>query len=310
MKTLRTPAQRFENLKDFPFAENFLDVRAGDGTALRMHYVDEGPRNADPVLMLHGEPSWSYLYRHMIPLCAAAGHRVIAPDLVGFGKSDKPVEISDYSYQSHMDWITQFIVALELKNITLVCQDWGSLLGLRLAAEQESRFARIVIGNGMLPTGEMALLSGGGKLAPFAFLTWRTFARYSPWFPIGKLVNAGSFRALDAQEVSAYDAPFPDASYLAGARAFPRLVPITPNDPATAANKAAWQVLARWNKPFLTCFSNGDPITRGFDEYLQSRIPGAQGMPHRRLRGGHFLQENSPKEFAGAVNELIALTPL
>ena len=305
MKILRTPDERFANLKDYAFAPNYVEV--GDG--LRMHYVDEGPRDADPVLMLHGEPSWSYLYRHMIPACVAAGHRVIAPDLIGFGKSDKPADVADYSYQSHMDWITEFIVKLDLRNITLVCQDWGSLLGLRLAAEQESRFARIVVGNGMLPTGETAQMKGAKAIAPFAFLAWRTFARFSPWFPIGRIVNAGAFNKLDAAEIAAYDAPFPDSSYMAGARAFPRLVPITPNDPAGPANKAAWKVLERWEKPFLTTFSNGDPITRGFDKYMQGRIPGAKGMPHRVLRGGHFLQENSPREFAGAVNELIAATP-
>lgn len=309
MKVLRTPDERFAGLKDYPFAPNYLNVAAHTGTALRMHYVDEGPRDGAPVLMLHGEPSWSYLYRHMIPVCVAAGHRVVAPDLVGFGKSDKLAQIGDYSYQSHMDWITEFITALDLRNITLVCQDWGSLLGLRLAAEQQQRFARIVVGNGMLPTGEMSLLASASGVAPFAFLAWRTFARFSPWFPIGKLVHAGSLRALDADEMAAYDAPYPDASYLAAARAFPRLVPITPNDPAGPANKAAWEVLSRWQKPFLTCFSNGDPITRGFDTYLQQRVPGAQGLPHRRIRGGHFLQENSPKEFAGAVNALIAATP-
>lgn len=304
MEILNTPEHRFHNLKDYPFAPHYVDVAYG----LRMHYVDEGPRDADPVLMLHGEPSWSYLYRKMIPLCVAAGHRVIAPDLIGFGKSDKPAEIVDYSYQSHMDWLVAFITQLDLANITLVCQDWGSLLGLRLAAEHEERFARIVIGNGMLPTGERSQL-GGGIFAPLAFLTWRTFALYSPWFPVGQIVNVGCGRVLDAEERYAYDAPFPDESFLAGARAFPKLVPITPHDPATPANKAAWGALGNWHKPFLTCFSTGDPITRGLDVLLQKHVPGAQGLPHRRLRGGHFLQENSPTEFAGAVNELIAATP-
>lgn len=305
MEILRTPEHRFHNLKDYPFAPHYVDVARG----LRLHYVDEGPRDADPVLMLHGEPSWSYLYRRMIPLCVAAGHRVIAPDLIGFGKSDKPAAIADYSYQSHMDWLTAFVTQLDLSNITLVCQDWGSLLGLRLAMEQEERFARIVIGNGMLPTGEPGQLAGASRVAPFAFLAWRTFALYSPWFPVGKIVNAGAQRALDAEERLAYDAPFPDQHFLAGARAFPKLVPITPRDPATPANKVAWEALGKWHKPFLTCFSNGDPITRGFDRYLQHHVPGALGLPHRRLRGGHFLQENSPAEFAGAVNELIAATP-
>lgn len=297
MEILRTPESRFHNLPDYDFAPNYAEVAPG----LRLHYVDEGPRNADPVLMLHGEPSWSYLYRHMIPVCAGAGHRVIAPDLVGFGKSDKPAAIGDYSYASHVAWMRKLIETLDLKNITLVCQDWGSLIGLRLAAENEARFARIVIGNGMLPTGHERI--------PAAFRIWKTFALYSPWFPVGRIVAAGTRRLLSLEEVAAYDAPFPGKKFMAGARAFPALVPVTPDNPASGANIAAWEVFSRWNKPFLTCFSNGDPITRGGDRYLQKRIPGCNGMPHVTLRGGHFLQEDSPVEFAGKINELIALTP-
>ncbi len=290
---VRTPEERFEKLPNYQFEPNYTDV-----TGLRMHYVDVGPKNADPVLMLHGEPSWSYLYRHMIPVCAAAGHRVIAPDLIGFGKSDKPVHIEDYSYQSHMDWMKSFINNLDLQNITLVCQDWGSLLGLRLAAELESRFKAIVIGNGMLPTGD--------QKPPLAFKIWKTFALHSPWFPISRIVDFGTFKTLSKDERKAYDAPFPSAKYKAGARAFPRLVPITPDDPASDANRQAWQVLERWQKPFVTAFSNGDPITRGGDKYLIERIPGAQGQAHVTLKGGHFLQEDSPAEMAKVVNDLLA----
>jgi len=292
MKFVRTPEERFENLPDYPFEPHYVSV--GD---LRMHYVDQGPADADPILMLHGEPSWSYLYRHMIPLCVAAGHRVIAPDLIGFGKSDKPVHVSDYSYQQHMDWMQSFIETLDLQRITLVCQDWGSLLGLRLAAENTDRFRAIIVGNGMLPTGDQKV--------PPVFRAWRAFALYSPWFPISKIVNAGSFRNLDPEELRAYDAPFPGKRYKAGARAFPGLVPMTPNDPASDANRKAWRVLERWEKPFLTAFSNGDPITRGGDRYMQKRIPGAQGLPHTTLKGGHFLQEDSPGPFAAAINELL-----
>lgn len=294
MKILRTPDDRFQNLKDFPFESNYVAV--GD---LCVHYVDEGPRDADPVLMLHGEPSWSYLYRFMIPPCAEK-NRVIAPDLVGFGKSDKPAGMPDYSYQSHMDWMQGFIDALELTHITLVCQDWGSLIGLRLAAENEARFDRIVIGNGMLPTGDQA--------APRAFKIWRTFARWSPIFPISKIINLGSRRTLEDEELRAYDAPFPSSAYKAGARAFPRLVPTTKTDPARAANLKAWEVLEQWEKPFLTTFSTGDPITRGGEKYLQKKIPGCHGQKHVKLRGGHFLQEDSGPEFAAAINELIAET--
>ncbi len=293
MDFVRTPEQRFERLLDYPFAAHYVQLGA-----LRMHYVDEGPRDAKPILMLHGEPSWSYLYRHMIPICAAAGHRVIAPDLIGFGKSDKPTQVSDYSYQQHMDWMQGFIDALELTDITLVCQDWGSLLGLRLAAENDARFRAIVVGNGMLPTGD--------QKAPAAFKIWRAFALHSPWFPVSRIINTGAFRRLGPDERRAYDAPFPGKKYLAGARAFPALVPMRPDDPASEANRRAWQVLEQWHKPFLTTFSNGDPITRGGDRYMQKRIPGAQGMPHVTLKGGHFLQEDSPVPFAQAINALLA----
>jgi haloalkane dehalogenase len=290
---IRTPEERFNRLPNYPFQPNYVEV---DG--MRMHYVDEGPKNADPVLMLHGEPTWSYLYRHMIPVCAAAGHRVIAPDLPGFGKSDKPVNIFDYSYQSHMNWLQSFIDQLQLQNITLVCQDWGSLLGLRLAAENPSRFKAIIIGNGMLPTGDQKI--------PKAFHLWKTFALYSPWFPISRIVDAGTFKSLSKDERRAYDAPFPSAQYKAGARAFPKLVPVSPEDPACEANRQAWLTLEKWHKPFLTTFSNGDPITRGGDNYMQARIPGAKGLPHRTLKGGHFLQEDAGAEFAQAVNELLS----
>lgn len=294
MKYLRTPEARFRHLADYPFEPHYVEVGA-DG--LRMHYVDEGPREAAPVLMLHGEPTWSYLYRHMIPIVAAAGHRVLAPDLVGFGKSDKPVAVSDYSYQSHMDWMQAFIDRLGLQHITLVCQDWGSLIGLRLAAENPSRFDALVVGNGMLPTGDQKV--------PRAFKVWRAFASYTPWFPVSRIVDVGTFKKLGPEERRAYDAPFPSARYKAGARAFPRLVPVTPDDPASSANRAAWRVLEGWRKPFLTTFSNGDPITRGGDAYLRRRIPGAQAHAPVTLRGGHFLQEDSPVEFARAVNHLL-----
>lgn len=294
MEFVRTPEHRFEKIADYPFAPHYVHVGPND---MRMHYVDEGPADADPVLMLHGEPSWSYLYRHMIPVVAAAGHRVIAPDLIGFGKSDKPVSKSAYSYRAHMDWMLTFVEALDLTNITLVCQDWGSLIGLRLAAEQEHRFKAIVVGNGMLPTGDLKV--------PAAFQAWKHFALYSPWFPIARIINFGCFKTLGPEERKAYDAPFPSARYKAGARAFPALVPVTPNNPASEANRAAWKVLERWQKPFLTTFSNGDPITRGGDRFMQDRVPGARDQAHRTLNGGHFLQEDSPVEFARAINQLL-----
>lgn len=292
---VRTPEARFSDLPDFPYTPHFADV--GDG--LRMAYVDEGPRDGAVVLMLHGEPSWSFLYRFMIPVCAGE-HRVVAPDLIGFGRSDKPVRVRDYTYQAHMDWMSAFVDALELRDITLVCQDWGSLIGLRLAAERPDRFSRIVVGNGGLPTGDRPM--------PKAFTLWRAFARYSPIFPIGRIIDTGSRRDLSPTERRAYDAPFPSSRYKAGARAFPNLVPTSPNDPAAPANRLAWEALGRWDKPFLTTFSKGDPITRGGDRVLQRHVPGAAGQPHVSLRGGHFLQEDDGPRFAEAVNALIAAT--
>jgi len=226
MKALRTPDDRFADLPGYDFEPHYVEI---DG--LRMHYVDEGPDDMAPVLLLHGEPSWSYLYRKMIPPLVAAGHRVVAPDLIGFGKSDKPTRQSDYSYAGHVAWMRQFIEALDLNNITLFCQDWGSLIGLRVAAENESRFDRIALGNGGLPTGDHE--------PPKVFKIWRAFARWSPWFPIGRIIQKATVSDLSLEVVAAYDAPFPSAKYKAGTRAFPKLVPTVPDDPASDANHAA-----------------------------------------------------------------------
>ncbi len=293
MKTLRTPDARFENLPGYDFAANYVDI---DG--MRMHYVDEGPGDGDVVLLLHGEPSWSYLYRHMIPPLATAGLRVIAPDLIGFGKSDKPTRKSDYSYSRHVAWMTAFVESLNLSDITLFCQDWGSLIGLRVAAENEQSFARIALGNGGLPTGDQAM--------PRAFLVWRAFALYSPWFPIGKIIQSGTVTSLDDSVVAAYDAPFPSSRYKAGARAFPKLVPTRPDDPASDANRAAWKIFGRWQKPFLTTFSNRDPITRGGEVPWQEIVPGAKNQQHVKIRNaGHFLQEDKGSELADVLVKFI-----
>jgi haloalkane dehalogenase len=293
VESIRTPDERFANLPDYPFAPHYTEV---DG--LRMHHVDEGPPDARPVLMLHGEPTWSYLYRRMIPVFAAAGYRAVAPDLVGFGRSDKPTKIADYSYQQHLDWLTTWLEAVDLRGITLVCQDWGSLLGLRLAAENPDRFDRIVVANGFLPTGD--------RDPGAAFKVWRAFATYSPLFPIGRVVATGTRRTLSPAERAAYDAPFPSSRYKAGARAFPRLVPISPDDPAAEANRAAWAGLGRWEKPFLTIFGRNDPILGGADKPLQEHVPGAAGQPHDRVAGGHFVQEDAGEEIARRVVEWMA----
>jgi haloalkane dehalogenase len=296
MKALRTPDDRFENLPDYDFEPQYLEI-----DDLRMHYVDEGPRDGNVVLLLHGEPSWSYLYRHMIPPLRDAGFRVIAPDLIGFGKSDKPVEKSDYSYAGHVAWMKSFIEALELQEITLFCQDWGSLIGLRVAAENEQRFARIALGNGGMPTGDQEM--------PKAFKAWQKFARFSPWFPIGKLIQKATTTELSDAIVAAYDAPFPSAKYKAAARAFPLLVPTTPDDPASEATRAAWKVFRQWTKPFLTTFSNRDPITRGGEKVWQETVPGARGLDHVRiLNGGHFLQEDKGPELAEVLIRFVRAT--
>lgn len=291
MKILRTPDERFAGLPGYPFAPNYL--RLGE---LRMHYLDEGPRAGPVVLLLHGEPSWSYLYRKMIPPFTRRGLRVVVPDLIGFGKSDKPSRKRDYSYQAHVDWLKAFIRELDLTGIVLVCQDWGSLLGLRIAMEEDARFARIVVANGYLPTATRPM--------PTAFRVWRAFARFSPVFPIGRIVQAGCARKLPDDVRRAYDAPFPDDGYKAGARMFPRLVPDRESDPAVPANRAAWDQLGRWRRPFLTAFASGDPIMRGADKVLQKHVPGAHGQPHTIIRGaGHFIQEDKGEELAKVILE-------
>ena len=301
MEVLRTPDERFAGLAGFAFEPHYVEVPSGDGGTLRMHYVDEGPAGADPVLLLHGEPSWSYLYRKMIPVLAVAGHRAVAPDFVGFGRSDKPVRREDYTYQRHVDWTRAVLEALDLRNITLVCQDWGGLIGLRLAAEHQDRFARIVAANTFLPTGDRSPGEG--------FLAWQRYSQETPEFHVGGIVNGGCVTELPAEVVAAYDAPFPDDRYKAGARQFPMLVPISPDDPAAAPNRKAWEVLLRWEKPFLTAFSDSDRITRGGDRVLQAMIPGTKGQPHTTIEGaGHFLQEDKGEELAAVVVAFIQRT--
>ncbi|MGD8695557.1 MAG: haloalkane dehalogenase [Gammaproteobacteria bacterium] len=284
MEILRTPEEHFSTVPDFPYAPVYTDVGG-----LRMAHVETG--EGAPVLMLHGEPTWSFLYRKMIPVFAAAGFRALAPDLVGFGRSDKPAAVGDYSYAAHVSWTRTWIEALDLREITLVCQDWGSLIGLRLAAEHPDRFSRIVVANGFLPVAD--------RPAPLAFRLWRAFARYTPVFPAGRIVQAGTVSHLEPAVLAAYDAPFPSERHKAGARAFPRLVPTHIEDPAVPANRAAWQALGQWQKPFLTAFGKKDPILGWADRALQRHVPGARGQPHRDLAdAGHFVQEDAGPELA------------
>jgi len=298
MEILRTPDDRFTDLPDFPFAPHHTEVPDGEGGSLRMHFLDEGDPGAPVVLLLHGEPSWSFLYRHMIPVLVDAGLRCVAPDLVGFGRSDKPAARSDYTYARHVAWMQAFLDATALSGITLVAQDWGGLIGLRLVGADPDRFARVVAANTFLPTGD----SSPGA----AFLRWQEFSQSAPNFPVGAIVNAGCTTDLTPAVIAAYDAPFPDEAMTAGARQFPMLVPTGPDDPAAADNRAAWAVLERFDRPVLCAFSDEDPITRGADRVLRDRIPGCAGQPHTTIRGaGHFLQEDRGPELAAVVADWV-----
>jgi len=300
MQVVRTPDERFEALPDFPFAPHYVEIDDAEGGRLRVHYVDEGPRDGHTVLLLHGEPSWCFLYRRIIPQLVDGGCRVIAPDLVGFGKSDKPTEKSDYTYDRHVNWMQAAIIDhLDISDATFFGQDWGGLIGLRLVAENASRFARVVISNTGLPTGDHPLTE--------AFMAWQRYSKTSPDFEIGRIINAATVRELSADEIAAYDAPFPDDSYKAGARIFPSLVPTTPDDPTASANRAAWEIFQRWEKPFLCCFSDRDPVSRGGDGAFLSRVPGTAGQPHETIENAHhFVQEDSPNDLARIILQAIA----
>jgi len=302
LKVLRTPDERFSRLPGFEFEPHYVDVPAGDGAAgtIRVHYLDEGdPGATETVLLMHGEPSWSYLYRKMIPPLAADGIRVVAPDLVGFGRSDKPADRNDYTYERHVEWMRSALFdGLGLSGLTVVGQDWGGLIGLRLVAENPDRFRRVVAANTGLPTGDMDMGD--------AFLAWQRFSQETPELPVGGIIAGGCTTQLPEEVVAAYDAPFPDETYKEGARQFPLLVPTRPDDPAAGANRKAWEVLAGFAKPFLCAYSDGDPITRGADQLFLARVPGAKGQAHTTISGGgHFLQEDRGPELAAAVADFI-----
>lgn len=306
MDVLRTPDERFGSLPGFDWAPRYQDVDAGDGKieSLRVHYLDEGDANAsETVLLMHGEPSWSYLYRTMIPILVDAGHRVVAPDLVGFGRSDKPAARSDYTYARHVEWMRSLLFDhLALSGVTLVCQDWGGLIGLRLVGEHPDRFRRVVAANTGLPTGDTPITD--------AFLAWQKFSQEAPELPVGRIVAGGCQLPMSEDVIAAYDAPFPAETYKEGARQFPVLVPTRPDDPASEANRRAWSGLERFTNPFLCAFSDGDPITRGSDRLFIERVPGATGIEHRTVNGGgHFLQEDKGDKLAEIVADLIRTTP-
>ena len=305
MHALRTPDDRFAALPGFALETRYADVPSGDGGTLRMAYIDiggEGRKDAPTVVMLHGEPSWSFLYRKVIVACRAAGLRCVAPDLVGFGRSDKPTTREDYTYQRHVDWIRALLDVLRLEHATLLCQDWGGLIGLRIAGEEPQRFAKIIAANTFLPTGD--------RRPADAFFAWREFSQSVPVLPVAQIVRSGCAKELTDATASAYDAPFPDETYKAGARQFPMLVPASPDDPASESNRRALAGLGRYDKPFLTVFGDKDPITAGADRVLQKLVPGAAGQPHATRAGaGHFLQEDSGEELGAIVAKFASATP-
>ena len=303
MQVLRTPDDRFDGLPGYDFEPHYAEIDDLDVGTLRVHYLDEGPADADPVLLMHGEPSWCYLYRKMIGPLTAAGHRVIAPDLVGFGRSDKPTETTDYTYARHVEWMRQLVVDhLDLQRVTFFGQDWGGLIGLRVLAAAPERFARVVIGNTGLPNG----LTRPSK----AFLAWQHYSQTTERFDVGSIVGRGCVQPLTPDEVAAYDAPFPDDRYKAGARILPSLVPTSPADPAADDNMRAWAVLEAFDRPFLCAFSDHDPVTAGGDKPFRERIPGAQGIEHLTVAGaGHFLQEDSPAELAAIIDRFVTAHP-
>ena len=300
MDTVRTPDDRFVGLPDYDFEPHYVDIDDTEGGSLRVHYIDEGDP-ADPIVVLmHGEPSWCYLYRNVVGPLVDAGCRVIAPDLVGFGRSDKPTQQGDHTYARHVNWMTRVLIDhLNINDAVMFGQDWGGLIGLRVVAEAPDRFAALVVANTGLPTGH-------GRLSD-AFLQWQTFARETASFPVGAIINGGCTSDLPAEVIAAYDAPFPDDAYTAGARVLPSLVPASPDDPASADNIAAWEVLERFERPVATAFSDADPITAGGDAPFRSRIPGAAQAPHITIAGaGHFLQEDRPGEVAAAILQVVS----
>jgi haloalkane dehalogenase len=295
MEFLRTPDDRFRSLPGYSFPPSYLTV--GE-RGMRMHYVARGPRDAPPILLLHGEPSWSYLYRRMIPILAEAGHRAIAPDLIGFGRSDKPTRRDDYTIARHVDWLDRFVTGLDLRRITLVGQDWGGALGLAIVARRPERFARIVLANTFLPTG--------GEPLPAALIAWREFSQKAPELPISKIVQSATLTPMSPRVLAAYDAPFPDETYKQGARQFPMLIPADGDAPGAADVRAIWDALARLDIPIHTAFSDGDPILGGMDKPFREKLPTARHDLHRTIRGGgHFLQEDRGAELAHAVLDFV-----
>ncbi|MFT2092931.1 haloalkane dehalogenase [Paraglaciecola sp. 2405UD69-4] len=303
MQIKTTPDSCFNNISDYQYQANYIRVSDTEGGFMNLHYIDEGPKDGEIILLLHGEPSWGYLYRKMLPPLVNKGYRIVVPDLIGFGKSDKPIKRSDYTYQRHLDWIRQIPLQLSLKDITLVCQDWGGLLGLRLVAEHPDLFARVMAANTMLPTGD--------QTPSDAFLKWQKFSQEVEVFPVSGVIKGATVTKLPTSVLAAYDAPFPHESYKAGVRQFPLLVPTHPSDPQSANNRLAWKNLQKFNKPFLTAFSDTDPVTAGGDKIIQKLIPGCNGQKHTTIKnGGHFLQEDQGGSLVKVLLDFMSSNPI
>lgn len=303
MEYLRTPDSQFTDLEGFSFAPHYLHVSDTEGGKLRVHYLDEGPSDGEVILLLHGEPSWCYLYRKTIPALIEKGYRIIAPDLVGFGRSDKPTKRTDYTYERHLIWLKDTVAQLNLSNVTMVCQDWGGLLGLRMLAEDPEQYARVLATNTFLPTGDVEPSD--------AFLNWKKFSQDVPSFPAAGIIKGATITPLTEEIIAAYNAPFPEEAYKEGARQFPVLVPVSPDNPETVANRRAWENLAQFDKPFITAFSDSDPVTAGGDKYMQEKIPGCNGQAHTVIKdGGHFVQEDKGEELADIILQFIKANPL
>jgi len=302
MEILRTPDERFHGLEDYDFEPHYRSIAAVDGTALRFHFVDEGPRDADPVLLLHGNPSWTYLHRKMIRGLAALGHRVVALDLIGMGRSDKPAAKTDYSLANHIDWMGQWLEAEDLTNITLYCQDWGGITGLNLLPFHGDRFARVIASNTGVPAGEGATEG---------IENWLAFVSSVEQLPIGGVMQSGTSRRLTPGEVAAYEAPFPDGSYQASPLEFPFLIPVQPENPGVPMCREMWEYLKTWEKPFLTVFGSEDAISykAGAHLKMQRVIPGAANQQHVVIEGAnHFIQEDAPDELIDIIDAFIART--
>ena len=318
---LRTPDARFDDLAGHPFTPHYVEVTSPHGGTLRMHHVDEGPASASPVLLLHGEPTWSYLYRKVIPPLVAAGHRAVAPDHVGFGRSDKLTATTDYTYARHVGWLRELVQTLDLHDVTLVCQDWGGPIGLGVVAAEPERFARIVVANTILHTAEEGLAgrltwpvhATGERTVEVSenLLDWMLYSQRADQLVASQIIGANVAGGLAPEVAAAYDAPFPDARYTAGLRHFPILIPVTRTDPGAAIARETWSALARFERPLLTAYSDGDPATRGWERVFQERVPGARDQPHRTIPGaGHFLQEERGEELGQVLADFIATTPV